>query len=237
MNVKPNITPDYPGAITTYRVNSSGYGYTAPGGGALVNKPRAIVLHTPEEPADDYESTPRYFAQPGVAAGTHYYLDNDGDIYQMLEESECPYANGNRGGVNRTWKGQVDQWPPWATVGVTLNGQTISIEMEGYAASIGKTWTDEMHASLVALIKHRAAFYGIPLDRDHIIGHFEVATDRTDPGSTFPWERLMRDLQEDDNMPIDITKVRIELISTDVRWTETPEEREIVQRVRLVYDG
>lgn len=228
------FTPDYPNAITTYRVNPSGYGYTAPGGGALVNVPKAIVLHTPEEPADNYESTPVYFATPGIAAGTHYYLDNDGDVYQMLPESECPYAQGNRGGVNRTWKGQVDQWPPWATVGVTLNGQALSIEMEGYAASIGKTWTDAMHASLVAWIKHRAAHYGIPLDRDHIIGHFEVATDRVDPGSTFPWARLMKDLKEDD--VVDITKVRIVPLSTDVRWTEKPDEREIVNRVRIVVD-
>lgn len=230
-----SFQPDYPGAITDFRVNVSGFGYTAPGGGALVNVPRAIVLHTPEEPADDYESTPHYFAMPGVAAGTHYYLDNDGDIYQMLEESECPYANGNRGGVNRTWKGQVDQWPPWATQGVTLNGQTISIEMEGYAASIGKTWTDAMHKSLVAWIHNVAARYGIPLDRDHIIGHFEVATDRVDPGSTFPWDRLMRDLQEDD-MPIDITKIRLVPVSTEVRWTDKPDEREIVDRVRIVVD-
>ena len=225
---------DYPGAITDFHVNPSGYGYTT-NGVALVNKPKAIVLHTPEETADDYESTPPYFATQGVEAGTHYYGDNDGDIYQMLEESECPYANGNRGGVNRTWKGQVDQWPPWATAGVTLNGQTLSIELEGRAATIGQTWTDKQHDSLVAWIKHRAAHYGIPLDRDHIIGHFEVATDRTDPGSTFPWDRLMRDLQEDD-MPIDITKVRIVPLSTDVRWTDKPDEREIVQRVQIVVD-
>lgn len=229
------MNADYPGAITDFRVNPSGYGYVT-NGVALVNVPKAIVLHTPEEPADDYESTPHYFAQAGVAAGTHYYLSNNGDIYQMLEESECPYANGNRGGVNRTWKGVKDQWPPWATQGVTLNGQTLSIEMEGYAASIGQTWTDAMHNSLVAWIKSRAAHYGIPLDRDHIIGHFEVATDRVDPGSTFPWDRLMKDLQEEDDMPIDITKVRIVPLSTDVRWTDKPDEREIVQRVQIVVD-
>lgn len=35
---------------------------------------------------------------------------------------------------------------------------------------------------------------------------------------------------------IDITKVRIEPIGTDVRWTDKPDEREIVNRVRLVVD-
>lgn len=188
--------PDYPGAITDFRVNPSGYGYTDEAGNPRVNRPVAIVLHTPEEPADDYESTPHYFAQPGVAAGTHYYLDNDGDVYQMLPESECPYANGTKGGPggNRVWKGQLDTWAPWATVGLSNNCQTISIEMEGYAASIGQTWNDSQHAALIALIRNIAYRYSIPLDRDHIVGHFELATDRVDPGATFPWDRVMASL-------------------------------------------
>ena len=83
-------------------------------------------------------------------------------------------------------------------------------------------------------IKEKATQYGFPLDRDHIIGHFEVATDRTDPGSTFPWERLMAALNE--APAIDMTKIRIVPISTGVRWTDKADEREIVTRVQLVVD-
>lgn len=184
-----SFNPDYPGAIVFPAApgNYGGYGRG--------NTPKAIVLHTPEEPADDYESTPAWFANPQAGASTHYYLDNDGDVYQMVPESDCPWANGNRGGVNRVWKGTIDAWPSWAEVGVSLNCQTISIEMEGYAASIGQTWNERQHASLIAWIRNVAYRHNIPLDRDHIVGHFELATDRTDPGPTFPWDRVMADLQ------------------------------------------
>ena len=224
------FTADYPGAIV-YPAHPNNYGGYGRG-----NTPKAIVLHTPEEPADDYESTPAWFANPAASASTHYYGDNDGDIYQMVPESDCPWANGNKGGVNRTWKGVKDAWPPWAEVGVSLNCQTISIEIEGKAATIGQTLNDVQFDSLVKWIKNVAGRYNIPLDRDHIIGHFEVATDRTDPGSSFPWDRLMAAINGGEDMAIDMTKVRIVPISTGVRWTDKPDEREIVTRVQLVVD-
>ena len=232
-----SFTADYPGAIVSpaHPDNYGGYGRT--------NIPRAIVLHTPEEPADDYESTLAWFANPAAKASTHYYVDNDGDLYQMVPETDCPWANGNRGGVNRTWKGVKDAWPPWAEVGVSLNCQTLSVEIEGKAADIGQTLTDAQFNKLVEWIKDRAAKYGIPVDRDHIIGHFEVATDRTDPGATFPWERLMRALSE--GPAIDPTKVRMVPVGgaevrTDVDWSDKPDERWVTvttkQRMRLVVD-
>lgn len=225
-----SFNPDYPGAIVVpaHEDNYGGY--------ERANSPKAIVLHTPEEPADDYESTPIWFQNPQAQASTHYYGDNDGDIYQMVREIDCPWANGNRGGVNRTWKGVKDAWPPWAEVGVSLNCQTISIEIEGKAATIGQTLNDVQFDSLVKWIKNVAGRYNIPLDRDHIIGHFEVATDRTDPGSSFPWDRLMAAINGGEDMAIDMTKVRIVPISTGVRWTDKPDEREIVTRVQLVVD-
>ena len=229
------FTADYPGAIVSPAHPDNFGGYGRP------NTPKAIVIHTPEEPADDYESTPVWFANPAASASTHYYGDHDGDMYQMVPEADCPWANGNKGGVNRTWKGVKDAWPPWAEVGVSLNCQTISIECEGKAATIGQTWTDAQHASLVRWIKDVAGRYGIPLDRDHIIGHFEVATDRTDPGSTFPWDRLMRDLNAEEAAVADPTKVRLVPVGnaeTVVDWSDKPDERWITtkQRMRIVVD-
>jgi hypothetical protein len=46
----------------------------------------------------------------------------------------------------------------------------------------------------VALVRDRALAWKIPLDREHIIGHYQVASDRTYPGLRFPWDALMRDL-------------------------------------------
>lgn len=225
------FTADYPGSIV-YPAHPNNYGGYGRG-----NTPKAIVLHTPEEPADNNEITPQWFAQPSAGASTHYYLDNDGDMFQMVSEDDCPWANGNRGGVNRTWKGVKDAWPPWAEAGVSLNCQTISIEIEGYAASIGQTLNDTQFNVLVTWIKDVAERYSIPLDRDHIIGHFEVATDRTDPGSTFPWDRLMAALNE--APAIDMTKIRIVPLDgvSEVRWTNAADEREIATKFDLSVGG
>lgn len=236
------FTADYPGAIV-YPAHPNNYGGYGRG-----NTPKAIVLHTPEEKADDYESTPVWFANPTAQASTHYYFDNDGDLYQHVPEADCPYANGNRGGAskvppegNRVWKGQLDVWPPWAEVGVSLNCQTLSAEIEGKAANIGDTLTDKQFNKLVEWIKAKSAQYGIPLDRDHIIGHFEVATDRTDPGATFPWDRLMAALNEQEADLVDPTKVRLVPVGnaeTVVDWTDKPDERWVTtkQRMRIVVD-
>jgi N-acetyl-anhydromuramyl-L-alanine amidase AmpD len=178
-------TVDYPGAIWV-PAHPNNYG-----GYAVGNTPRALVLHTPEEAADNDEVTPRWFQNPAAGGSTHYYADNDGDMYQMVRDYDCPWANGNSAGVNRTWKGARDQWPPWAQVGVSLNCQTLSVEIEGRAATIGETLTDRQFMAVVAWIRFKCDQYGIPRDRDHIIGHFEVSTDRTDPGRDFPWARLM----------------------------------------------
>jgi len=229
------FTADYLGSIV-YPAHPNNYGGYGRG-----NTPKAIVLHTPEEPADNNEITPQWFAQPSAGASTHYYLDNDGDMFQMVPEDDCPWANGNRGGVNRTWKGVKDAWPPWAEAGVSLNCQTISIEIEGYAASIGQTLNDTQFNVLVTWVKDVAERYSIPLDRDHIIGHFEVATDRTDPGATFPWDRLMDALNEQEAAVVDPTKVRLVPVGaaeTTVDWSDKPDERWITtkQRMRIVVD-
>lgn len=50
--------------------------------------------------------------------------------------------------------------------------------------------------SLVNLVSELATKYNIPLDRNHIIGHYQITTYKTDPGPAFPWTEFMNDLQE-----------------------------------------
>lgn len=183
---------DFPGAFVVPADQSNAYNPANHGG--VPNRPRAWVLHTPEEPADNNEVTPYYFQTPGLEASTHYYLDNDGDVYQMVPETWAAIANGR--------KGKPPQ--PWEDTRTSLNWQTVNVEIEGYGATIHQTMTQAQFDALVRLIKHRAAHYGIPLDRTHIIGHYQVADDRSDPGALFPWDRLMAALQpqeEDEDMP------------------------------------
>ena len=158
------------------------------------NVPRALVLHTAEEDADQREVTPRWFADPRARASTHYYADDDGDLYQMVADVDCAWAQGTHAG-NRHWKGVAGAFPPW-NEGVNNNCRALSIEIEGRAASIDRTLSAAQRRTLVRWLAHQSARYAIPLDRDHVVGHEELATDKRDPGialGTFPIDELVAD--------------------------------------------
>lgn len=190
-NLNPTFTPDYP-AATVYPAHPSNY-YHPKDHGNVPNRPRAWVLHTPEEPADDNETTPAFFAQPNRQASTHYYVDSDGDVFQLVPESYGAIANGLRGKPP----------PAWADLSTSLNWQTLSVEIEGYAHSIHDTMPvgGVQYQALIALIKHRALARNIPIDRDYVIGHYQVANDRSDPGPLFPWDNLLADLTMPPHQP------------------------------------
>lgn len=179
---------NYPGAIVVPADTSNYYRQVNHGG--IPNKPRGWVLHTPEEAADDHEVTPYYFQTPGLEASTMYYMDSDGDVYQMVKETDAAIANGVLG----------KPYPSWADPSTSLNWQSLNVEIEGYAASIQDTLirSGPQYNGLIALIKHRAAAYNIPLDREHIIGHYQVSNQRSDPGAGFPWAALIEDLNKTD---------------------------------------
>lgn len=187
-NANPGFGPDYPGAIV-YPAHPTNYAHRP-------TMPVAICLHTPEEDADDTETTPVWFSQdhgdPEKAGSTTYYLDSDGDVYQCVAEDWMHFGNGLRG----------KPLPAWATPALNLNQQTLSIEIEGRAATIQDTMVigGPQWLSLVALIRDRCVYYDIPMDREHIIGHYQVASDRTDPGRLFPWADLMTALAQEDDL-------------------------------------
>ncbi len=170
----------------------AGMGY-----GGQTNEPVAIVLHTPEERADAIESTVWWFQQLQANASTHYYMDNDGDVYQMVGDRDMAWAQGVRfGGLNPNARLPLPSWH--RPEKVSYNTQAISIEIEGFASSIGRTMPIEgpQYKGLVALVAYKALQYKIPVTREYIVAHSELATDRWDPGASFPWEAFMLDVKD-----------------------------------------
>ncbi len=138
-----------------------------------VNRPRVLVLHTPEEPADERAATPIYFQTPFRGASTHYFASWGGNLYQLVPEANGALANGVLG----------KPYPADTDPAVSLNYQSLSIEIEGYAATIAETLTAAQRATVARWIADCARRHGIPLDRQHVIGHYEVASNRSDPGT------------------------------------------------------
>ena len=96
----------------------------------------AICYHTPEEAADDHEVTPTWFANPDANASTGYYADSDGDLYQMVRDADFAWAQGVRS------SGLVHPRPAWwRDEYVSYNTCMLSIEIEGFAQTIGETFT------------------------------------------------------------------------------------------------
>jgi N-acetyl-anhydromuramyl-L-alanine amidase AmpD len=122
-------------------------------------RPEIIVIHIS---AGSLTSMDNWFATPGSQASAHYGVSLDGTkVCQYVDESKMAWANGR---VNNP---SFVLYKP----NINPNKYTISIENEGQ--DLAKAPESQL-TTLVALIKEIAARWNIPMDRNHIIGHFQV---------------------------------------------------------------
>lgn len=136
-------------------------------------KINSVVIHDTE---GDLQSVLDAFQTPNFYASTHYVIDKDGTIYQMMPTKDIAWHAGN-----------------WST-----NMHSIGIEHVGHAAD-SSSYSTEMYRSSEKLVKYLSEKYNIPRDRGHIIGHDNVSAtsaDRLvdmhfDPGPYWNWQRYM----------------------------------------------
>lgn len=146
-----------------------------------VCKPIAFVWHEPQEPADNYESTPVWFAtyhpDPNQRGSTTYYGDNDGDRYQCVPIDRAPIANGWTG--DRPIPRFNDGGPEFGAY--SLNEQSHSSEEEGYSHNIQQTFTDAQYRSAVDLGALFLIMYDLPRNPLRVgLAHADVASNRSD---------------------------------------------------------
>ena len=146
----------------------------------LANRPvdglaiRFVVIHDTEV---DYPGTLAIFQNPLNYVSAHYVTRSaDGHIAQMVRTKNVAWQAGN--------------W--W------INTHSVGIENEGFAVD-ASFFTQQLYRSLARLTRYTAERYGIPLDREHIIGHDQVpgptaafqAGMHWDPGPYFDWAQFM----------------------------------------------
>jgi N-acetylmuramoyl-L-alanine amidase len=94
-------------------------------------------------------------------------------------------ADGGRGLARGNW---------W------VDSHAVGIENEGFALQGDQWFTEQMYRSLARLTRYLAERYGIPLDREHLIGNdqvpgtFGIVNQRDmhwDPGLFFDWAHFM----------------------------------------------
>lgn len=133
-----------------------------------------IVIHDTES---SYQSAISTFQNPGGSSAHYVMRSSDGAVTQMVPTKDVAYHAGN----------------------YSTNLHSIGIEHEGYAAH-GATWyTEAQYQATASLVTYLAGRFGIPLDREHIIGHDDVAGPNSslisgmhwDPGTAWDWEHFM----------------------------------------------
>jgi N-acetyl-anhydromuramyl-L-alanine amidase AmpD len=138
-----------------------------------------VVIHKAEGSAESAWST---FQDPTAQRSAHYVVGSDGSVSQMVSDKNIAWHAGN-----------------WS-----YNVRSIGIENAGYTYRDDMT-TVQMH-SLAQLVAHLCEKYGIPEDRNHIIGHDEVPdpndpsqmggiNHHTDPGPYFDWTGFMKQVK------------------------------------------
>ncbi|MGW2592103.1 N-acetylmuramoyl-L-alanine amidase [Streptomyces sp. NPDC001515] len=126
-----------------------------------------VVVHVTQ---GSFTSAVRAFQDPGHKAAAHYIVGKDGRVTQMIRELDVAYHAGNR----------------------SYNERSVGIEHEGFVDR-PQDFTAAMYGASARLTATICARYGIPVDREHIIGHVEVPdADHTDPGKHWDWDRYLK---------------------------------------------
>jgi hypothetical protein len=138
-------------------------------------KVQYLVIHDNE---GYYNGTISWFQNPKAYVSAHYELRSvDGHVTQMVQTKNVAWQAGN-----------------WY-----INMHSVGIEQEGFAAA-GATWyTEALYEQSAKLVRYLAHKYGIPLDRQHILGHGNVpgTTPATikgmhwDPGPFWDWNHYL----------------------------------------------
>jgi N-acetyl-anhydromuramyl-L-alanine amidase AmpD len=155
---------DYPGAEWQPATTSN---YTAS------NRPSTyaldyVIIHVTQE---TYPKTVSIFQNPQKKVSAHYLVRSaGGHVAQCVREADVAWHAGN--------------WD--------YNTRSIGIEHEGWVDQ-PEWFTDALYEQSAKLTAAICAKYGLPKDRAHIIGHYEVpGTDHTDPGPNWDWTRYIR---------------------------------------------
>lgn len=146
-----------------------------------------IVIHTTQGP---YASAVGLFSHPGPQASAAYVIrSSDGAITQMVDERDIAWHSGNR----------------------QFNATSIGIEHEAFVGNCA-WYTNAMYRSSARLVAYLARKYGIPIDRAHIIGHYQVPdpfhlggfggfAHHVDPGPCWDWGEYLRLIRADAGQP------------------------------------
>lgn len=122
-------------------------------------KPELIVIHIM---AGTLAGTDSWFGSPKSKVSAHYGIGKKGETHQYVSEGDTAWHAGRVSNPSfKLYKKDVN--PNLYTIGIEHEGEDLSKEI-----------TAEQKAASAILIADICKRYNIPIDRDHIIGHYQV---------------------------------------------------------------
>lgn len=117
----------------------------------------------------------KWLCNPAAQVSSHYLIDTDGRIIQMVREKD------------RAWHAGVSYWAGETDINSCSIG--IEIQNEGHALDVLPPFPELQMQAVEALCLDIIQRHNIPAHR--VLGHSDVAIGRkVDPGEAFDWERL-----------------------------------------------
>lgn len=144
-----------------------------------MSQPSWIVLHTM---VGTMAGADARFQQSSQQASAHYGVGLDGRLVQWVDEKDAAWTNGatGRGGAGD-------------------NLDSITIEHEDGGDYNGPR-TPALYAASSALVRDVCLRYGVPIDRQHVIGHRECEYAQTSCPDALDVDRIVAAAAREDDM-------------------------------------
>ena len=130
--------------------------------------PRHLILHYTDTKTG--ADALKIMCDPERQVSAHYMADDNGDIYQLVDESMRAWHAGQS-----YWEGESD-----------INSTSIGVEIQNPGHSFGyQPFPDVQISAVIELCKAICARHDIK--PWHVLAHSDIASDRKqDPGHLFP---------------------------------------------------
>ncbi|MEV8624685.1 N-acetylmuramoyl-L-alanine amidase [Streptomyces sp. NPDC051079] len=134
-----------------------------------------IVIHDTEA---SWDTTLKLVQDPTYVSWQYSLRSSDGHVAQHVALKDVGWHAGN-----------------WF-----VNAKSVGLEHEGFLTAPDSWYTEAMYRSSARLVRYLAKRYGIPLDRQHVLGHDNVPGTvtssirgmHTDPGPYWDWAHYFR---------------------------------------------
>lgn len=126
----------------------------------------------------------------------HYIIDREGTVRCYVPEDRVAWHAGKGEWANdEKYTNKMNHYAIGIEIAAIGSQKDMEIYLteEEYAALDDrfKGFSDAQYDALKLLVEDICARYGIPADRDHVIGHQDYSPSKNDPGELFDWSRIL----------------------------------------------